>query len=312
VLKFAAIRTLNKLAQTHPAAVVASNHEMENMITDPNRSLATYAITTLLKVRPPAARLCRCGIAHADSTPILQTGTESSVDRLMRQISTFLTELTDEFKMIVVEAIRSLSLKFPQKQAAMLTFLSNMLRDEGGYDFKRTIVEAIFDMIRFVGECKETGASRSRASATRLDTDVVTPRLPPALAHLCEFIEDCEFTKLSVRILHLLGIEGPKTPNPTKYIRYIYNRVVLENAVVRAAAVASLGKFGVEVGDKEEGKVGRSVRVLLSRCLDDVDDEVRDRAAMYLKVLDEKTLADVYVREGASEHKQSTPERSGG
>lgn len=76
----------------------------------------------------------------------------------MRQISTFLTELTDEFKMIVVEAIRSLSLKFPQKQAAMLTFLSNMLRDEGGYDFKRTIVEAIFDMIRFVGECKETGA----------------------------------------------------------------------------------------------------------------------------------------------------------
>jgi len=147
------------------------------MITDPNRSLATYAITTLLKVRPPAARLCRCGIAHADSTPILQTGTESSVDRLMRQISTFLTELTDEFKMIVVEAIRSLSLKFPQKQAAMLTFLSNMLRDEGGYDFKRTIVEAIFDMIRFVGECKETGASRSRASATRLDTDVVTSRL---------------------------------------------------------------------------------------------------------------------------------------
>jgi coatomer protein complex subunit gamma len=86
-----------------------------------------------------------------------------------------------------------------------------------------------------------------------------------ALAHLCEFIEDCEFTKLSVRILHLLGIEGPKTPNPTKYIRYIYNRVVLENAVVRAAAVASLGKFGVQVGDKDGGNVGRSVRVLLNR-----------------------------------------------
>lgn len=78
----------------------------------------------------------------------------------MRQISTFLTELTDEFKMIVVEAIRALSLKFPQKQGAMLTFLSNMLRDEGGYDFKRTIVEAIFDMIRYVAECKETGTFR--------------------------------------------------------------------------------------------------------------------------------------------------------
>lgn len=86
-----------------------------------------------------------------------QTGTEQSVDRLMKQITSFITELTDEFKMIVVEAIRSLSLKFPKKQAAMLSFLSGMLRDEGGYEFKRTIVEAIFDMIRFIAECKETG-----------------------------------------------------------------------------------------------------------------------------------------------------------
>lgn len=85
---------------------------------------------------------------------------------------------------------------------------------------------------------------------------------PIALAHLCEFIEDCEFTKLSVRILHLLGLEGPTTRNPTKFIRYIYNRVVLENAVVRAAAVSSLAKFGARGGDKE---VTRSVNVLLKR-----------------------------------------------
>ena len=39
---------------------------MEALISDPNRSIATLAITTLLK-----------------------TGTESSVDRLMKQISSF-------------------------------------------------------------------------------------------------------------------------------------------------------------------------------------------------------------------------------
>jgi coatomer protein complex subunit gamma len=33
--------------------------------------------------------------------------------------------------------------------------------------------------------------------------------------------------------------------------------------------------------------------------LDDVDDEVRDRAAMYLKVVNEEPLADAFVREGA-------------
>lgn len=35
-----------------------------------------------------------------------------------------------------------------------------------------------------------------------------------------------------------------------------------------------------------------------SRCLDDVDDEVRDRAAMYLKVYQAPPLADAYVKDG--------------
>lgn len=35
-----------------------------------------------------------------------------------------------------------------------------------------------------------------------------------------------------------------------------------------------------------------------SRCLDDVDDEVRDRAAMYLRMFKESLMADTYVKEG--------------
>jgi len=34
----------------HPAAVTACNVDLENLITDSNRSIATLAITTLLKV----------------------------------------------------------------------------------------------------------------------------------------------------------------------------------------------------------------------------------------------------------------------
>jgi coatomer subunit gamma len=160
------------------------------------------------------------------------------VDRLMKQITSFMSEISDEFKVIIVDAIRSLCLKFPTKHASMLGFLSGVLRDEGGYDFKRAVVEAIFDMIKYIGESKEQ-----------------------ALSHLCEFIEDCEFTKLSVRILHLLGIEGPKALQPSKYIRFIYNRVVLENATVRAAAVASLAKFGII----DDPKLKKSIGVLLNR-----------------------------------------------
>lgn len=86
---------------------------------------------------------------------------------------------------------------------------------------------------------------------------------------ICGLLQDCEFTYLSTQILHVLGVEGPKTKDPTKYIRFIYNRIILENATVRAAAVSSLAKFGALVGDLRE-----RVKVLLSRALHDNDDEV--------------------------------------
>lgn len=248
VTKFAAIRILHAFASFKPQAVHSANPDIEALISNSNRSIATFAITTLLK-----------------------TGNEASVDRLMKQISGFMTEITDEFKITIVEAIRTLCMKFPSKQAGMLTFLSGILRDEGGYEFKRAVVESMFDLIKFVPGSKEE-----------------------TLSHLCEFIEDCEFTKLAVRILHLIGVEGPKTPQPTKYIRYIYNRVVLENALVRAAAVTALAKFGVGQKDPE---VKKSVRVLLKRCLDDTDDEVRDRAALNLRLMQEEDdIAERFIK----------------
>ena len=60
------------------------------------------------------------------------------------------------------------------------------------------------------------------------------------LSQLCEFIEDCEHTLLATRILHLLGKEGPRTQMPAKYIRFIYNRVILEKPPVRAGLIDCL------------------------------------------------------------------------
>ncbi len=59
------------------------------------------------------------------------------------------------------------------------------------------------------------------------------------LAHLCEFIEDCEHVELATRILHLLGREGPRSKKPHSYIRFIYNRVLLEAPEVRAGGCGS-------------------------------------------------------------------------
>ncbi len=53
----------------------------------------------------------------------------------MKQISSFMSEISDEFKIVVVQAIRSLCLKFPRKHGVMMNFLASMLRDEVNITF---------------------------------------------------------------------------------------------------------------------------------------------------------------------------------
>eukprot|EP01083_Nonionella_stella_P086229 239417_1 len=236
--RFAAVRTLSQLVTRLPYIVTPCHADLENLITDVNRNIATLAITTLLK-----------------------TGVESSVERLMKSLTGFMTEVPDELKTIVVQAIRALCLKFPQKHESLMGFMSSVLREEGGFEYKKTIVDSIVILMEKIESSREKG-----------------------LEHLCEFIEDCEFPELSVRILHLLGVEGPKTPNPAKYIRFIFNRVILELPSVRCAAVSSLAKFGAAIPS-----LAKDVCILLRRCLNDNDDEVRDRATYFLSILEEGT-----------------------
>ena len=139
-----------------------------------------------------------------------------------------------------------------------MAFLSTTLREEGGFEFKKTIVDSVLGIMDRIPESKELG-----------------------LYHLCEFIEDCEFASLNCRILHILGEEGTKTENPAKLIRFVYNRVILEKPNVRAAAVSALAKFGAKVESLRP-----SVMALLRRTLNDDDNEVRDRATTLLQILE--------------------------
>lgn len=234
-LRFAAIRTLSEVATRHPQSLLKCNEDMENMVGDSNRSIATLAITTLLK-----------------------TSSEASIDRLMKQISSFMNDIGDEFKVVVVQAVRELCLKYPSKNRVMVGFLATFLREEGGFDFKKSIVDAVLDLMHSIPETKET-----------------------SLLHLCEFIEDCEFGELIVQVMHVLGTVGPSTSSPARYIRFIFNRLILENAAVRAAAVSTLGAFAISLPELRS-----SILVLLKRSLSDDDDEVRDRAAVLVDALE--------------------------
>jgi coatomer protein complex subunit gamma len=257
--RFAAIRTLAFVANTHPRSVAKTNEDLETLIGDANRNIATLAITTLLK-----------------------TGSENSIERLLKQISAFLTEIADEYKITVVKSLQKLCLTYPAKHRVLIGFLSNFLREEGGFEFKRSIVNSIISLIRAVPESTES-----------------------SLLHLCEFIEDCEFTMLSTQILHLLGELGTVTSAPARYIRFIYNRVILENAAVRAAAVSALTKFASSCPS-----LRTSILALLQRSLVDEDDETRDRAAMAVAVLQDAMNKFPYVpsQEGTEDAQENPAE----
>ena len=225
--RFAAMRVISKLAISFPDLVCSCNVDIESLISDENKSIATLAVTTLLT-----------------------TGGEATVERLLKRIHSFMTEIQDEFKIMIIEAARITCMRCTHKYRTVLSFLSTHLREEGGFEYKRSIVHAIIQLFGAIPQAKEL-----------------------SLSYLSEFIEDCEYTNLSCEILYLLGEEAPDTSDPGKYLRYIYNRVVLENPSVRAAAVSAMTNIGASNDYLRE-----RILVLLRRCLFDADDEVRDRA----------------------------------
>lgn len=88
-----------------------------------------------------------------------------------------------------------------------MNFLAAFLREEGGLEFKKSIVDSIVELMTTIPDTKET-----------------------SLLHLCEFIEDCEFSELIVQILHLIGT-----------YRHTYTVTVLEGRLYLNALDFTLG-----------------------------------------------------------------------
>lgn len=253
VLRFAAVFLVNRISTAHPAAVAPINAEMETLALDSNRIIATLAITCLLK-----------------------TGTEGTIERLLTQLSSgnYMSDLGDELKLTIVDAMRVLNAKFPNKYETLLAFLFRALSDEGSSSLKQSVVDAMLDI------------SKSNPSSNEV-----------VLTHLAEFIDDCEFSQITKRVLMHLGEEVPGCANPRRFVRYVYNHATLEKPDVRAVAVTTLAKIAASVPT-----LRRSIVALLKRSCSDSDDEVRDRAVLYTKLFlqNDELLLRTYVSDVAA------------
>jgi coatomer subunit gamma len=241
--KFAGIKTLNTFALKHAKFLTEATSEYENLLSEPNRTLATMAISTLLKL-----------------------STDANVEKLLKQITNFMSDVSDDFKIELIESIKVLCLRMPHKFSLLISFVGDILKEEGGLSLKKSIVDTLIQIFDSLPSAQNS-----------------------VLMVLADFIEDCIFENLQLRVIFFLGEHGPASAEPIHLIRYIYNRLILEKPSIRAAAVSALFKFG------RVSELRPSVQTLLEQCLEDRDDEVRERALFYLDCMKKERFGRVLL-----------------
>lgn len=123
VYKFAALRVINKVAGKQPRLISMCQSELDTLITDPNRSVASLAISTLLK-----------------------TCNEDQVGKLLKQINGYLPDLGLEFKIETIQSTALLYHRMPNKAGVLLKFLADCLKDDPNILFRESVVDTIIEI----------------------------------------------------------------------------------------------------------------------------------------------------------------------
>ncbi|EDO06251.1 Adaptin N terminal region family protein [Babesia bovis T2Bo] len=189
---------------------------------------------------------------------LLQTGGAETIERLLQQANS----LSGDFKRAVAKALKGLCVSFPDKHPIVLKFFANNLRVKASRSFKSEMIDATMHIVERIPEAQAQG-----------------------LKNLCDYIEDCGYPDLNAKVLKFLGETVPKSQTPEEYVRYIYNRLLLENATVRAAGIEALDNIVHECPSLKS-----SVSVLLLPTLKDPEEELRERVNLTyaLMLVDER------------------------
>ena len=182
--------------------------------------------------------------------------------RLEKMFKTFIEQYSkfkEDFRTKLINISKNISRENVSKNKLYYNFFSSLFKLNAGPQTKLEILDAL---IWFIYNDKELKLQ--------------------ALFFLAESIFDCQYDILKIRILNLLGKECELVPNKSKLVRYIYNQIILESPMVRTSAISALGEIGLK-----EKKLRDIIISLIDKSLNDDDNEVRERAFIYSKALNE-------------------------
>ena len=183
-----------------------------------------------------------------------------SDERLAKMFKTFIEQyptFKDDFKRDVVIISKDILKENSQKSKLYYNFFCSLFKLDANANTKLEILDALIWFIYNNNELK-------------LKT----------IFFLAEFISDCQYEVVKIRILNLLGKECQIAAQPSKLIRHIVNQINLETPMVRASAVSALAQIGYK-----DAKQRQMIMKYIARSFNDDDNEVRERAYFFYKGL---------------------------
>ena len=276
-IKIEACRAVMQISNVKPSLKKTTIATLCDLISSTNKIVRFSAMKTLDKYIDEFAQNIAVDIFLELEKIIEDSGTNSSIKsyafsiflkiskglsdyRLEKMFKTFIEQYTkfkEDFKKKLIIISRNISRANPSKNKLYYNFFCSLFKLDASPQTKIEILEAL---IWFIYNDQELKLQ--------------------SLLFLAESIFDCQYDILKIRILNLLGKECDLVNNKSKLVRYIYNQIILESPMVRASAISALG----EIGFKEKNM--RDIIIsLIENCLNDDDNEVRERAFMVSMIM---------------------------
>lgn len=191
---------------------------------------------------------------------LLKVSREDKIVELLDKTYEIFSELPDTIKIGVISACEEISRKFPEKTKDIIFFLCRCIRDRGELEFK---IKAIKRVTKLMQKRREF--------------------YDKVFDFFCEYIEDPYSPKLVLIILNIFVEHVEHSSDPRKCLRFVLNRLHLDESKIRSAAITCLGEIG-----KKIPAVREECFEIINCYVKDIDDEVRERAFYYANLIDER------------------------
>lgn len=200
------------------------------------------------------------GIRCLSLCVLLKICKEDKLVTLLEKTFDQFKDMPDSIKIDIIESCKDLCAKFPKKMSEIMSFMWKCLRQRGEATFKEKVIEVMDELVR----------------KTNSYYDLL-------FEFFCEYIEDPFSPQLTLKIIDILISHCGKVTNPRKYLRFLINRLHLDEAAIRTATIGCLGEMALTIDDLKD-----DVLNIIEAFCHDLEDEVRARAHYYKMILSGK------------------------